>query len=676
MLSRYWATAASSAGCGGLLCANAAGLDVSSAVAVEATTTRRFGEAATRAGIIVAALVATLVFWIGYDGGTYGLEARLTLAVGVIWTGALTVVSGIWPARRLPRPALATGALLAGFALFALASTAWATSAESAFSEFDRDVLYVGVFVLVAGLATVVDRARIADGIAVGIVALAVCALASRFFPHVVSAGEVQTLLPTAHARLSYPIEYWNGLAILLALACPLLLRAAVAEATLAAGLALAPIPALGAAIYLTSSRGGAVAAVVGVAAFVAFSGRRTLALVAIGVAALGTAAAVEVVRARPGLVDPPLGTNPPGADGRDAAVLVMLACLATGLALAYIRRYARDLSVSRRTGVALASVAVAAIVAGVALAHPVRRFDDFRKPPLPAPAGQADFVQSHLLSSSGSGRWQFWAAAVSEFRSRPLGGRGAGSYEAWWAAHGSLSAFVRNAHSLYLETLGELGLVGFLLLAGAFLTALGAGARLVLTSRGSERTTGAAALASFVAFAVAAGYDWVWQIAAVAVVGVACLSLAVVGSGSAGGTRTRPRGRVRLAAAAAGIVLLAAQVLPLLSQLSIGDSQAAVRRGDTTAAVGDALAARDLEPWASSPYLQLALVAEQAGDLAAAHTWISDALARDDGDWRLWLVAGRIEAKQGLVRLAGQSLRRAVKLNPRSPLFASARGR
>jgi Tfp pilus assembly protein PilF len=45
-------------------------------------------------------------------------------------------------------------------------------------------------------------------------------------------------------------------------------------------------------------------------------------------------------------------------------------------------------------------------------------------------------------------------------------------------------------------------------------------------------------------------------------------------------------------------------------------------------------------------------------------------AIARDRRDWRLWLASARIETKLGHVDAANGSLRRAVALNPRSPLF------
>jgi Tfp pilus assembly protein PilF len=117
-------------------------------------------------------------------------------------------------------------------------------------------------------------------------------------------------------------------------------------------------------------------------------------------------------------------------------------------------------------------------------------------------------------------------------------------------------------------------------------------------------------------------------------------------------------------------LLVIGISAIPWLAELKIGASQAAVRRGDGAAAAAAALAARNLEPWASSPYLQLALVSEQAGSLRAARTWMDRALARDPGDWRLWLVAARIDTKLGRSEHARRELARAIQLNPRSPLF------
>jgi Tfp pilus assembly protein PilF len=78
------------------------------------------------------------------------------------------------------------------------------------------------------------------------------------------------------------------------------------------------------------------------------------------------------------------------------------------------------------------------------------------------------------------------------------------------------------------------------------------------------------------------------------------------------------------------------------------------------------------VQPWAASPHLQLALVREQTGDLLAARDEIASAIDDDRSDWRLWLVQARLETKSGAIDRARSSLRHAMRLNPRSPLFAS----
>jgi Tfp pilus assembly protein PilF len=112
--------------------------------------------------------------------------------------------------------------------------------------------------------------------------------------------------------------------------------------------------------------------------------------------------------------------------------------------------------------------------------------------------------------------------------------------------------------------------------------------------------------------------------------------------------------------------------VLPLLTQLALQESQQAVRADDPAGALEHALDARQLQPWAAAPYLQLALVHEVRGDLPAASVAIEEAIERDPENWRMWLVAARIETSSGRIAEARSRLARAVELNPRSPLFAS----
>ena len=122
------------------------------------------------------------------------------------------------------------------------------------------------------------------------------------------------------------------------------------------------------------------------------------------------------------------------------------------------------------------------------------------------------------------------------------------------------------------------------------------------------------------------------------------------------------------VASVAVAWLLIAAQTIPLLAQTEIGESQAAVARGDSVTAKSAAMKARRIQPWATSPALQLALVMEQEGNLVQASAWIREAIKHDKTNWSLWLISTRIDVKRGEVGKAKQSLRRTIELNPRSP--------
>jgi len=83
--------------------------------------------------------------------------------------------------------------------------------------EFNRAALYLGVFVVVTSAAGLgIDRW--ATGLGIGIGTIAAVALVSRLLPGSFPAGDLPTFLPGSVTRLSFPLGYWNGLAIFLAL--------------------------------------------------------------------------------------------------------------------------------------------------------------------------------------------------------------------------------------------------------------------------------------------------------------------------------------------------------------------------------------------------------------------------------------------------------------------------
>jgi tetratricopeptide (TPR) repeat protein len=193
-----------------------------------------------------------------------------------------------------------------------------------------------------------------------------------------------------------------------------------------------------------------------------------------------------------------------------------------------------------------------------------------------------------------------------------------------------------------------------------------------------------AAMVGVLAAFVVAAGIDWMWELSIVGLVAVAALGI-LVGRATAApraGTEPAPahpagrahlRGRgLRVAGVAAALGAIVCAALPMLSQQRLEESRAAAARGDTAAAIEAADDARAVQPWASSPYLQLALLEEQDGNLRQANRYVGEALERDSSDWATWLVAARVQTKAGFIGRGRRSLREAERLNRRSELFDS----
>ena len=129
-----------------------------------------------------------------------------------------------------------------------------------------------------------------------------------------------------------------------------------------------------------------------------------------------------------------------------------------------------------------------------------------------------------------------------------------------------------------------------------------------------------------------------------------------------------------RVALLSFGAAILLAQVDLYAANARLVASEDAAARGDLSAARAAARQAHALEPWAASPALQVALVDEARGQLPEAERWVRRALRLDDSDWRTWLVAARIETKNGDLGNARFSIVRAWSINPNSPVMAALR--
>ncbi|HLY49018.1 MAG TPA: O-antigen ligase family protein [Solirubrobacteraceae bacterium] len=629
----------------------------------------------------IRVLAGGLVLYLGLNGGGYGVVVHSQVGIVVWWIVLIGAAWGLLPAARLSRVGWGTFALFGAFVAWTALGLSWSISSERSLADLSLVAGYLGVLVL--GLALHADRARAlrqtTPALAAAIVVVGILALVSRLHPGLfAAASQTGSFLPGTARRLAWPLDYWNALAALLAFGLPLLLVLATSARTLyAQAAAAAGIPVVVLAGYLTFSRGGAIAGAVAVVVFLALAPERLPKVVTTLAAGAGSALLISAASHRAAL-EQGLLSAAARHQGASLVLPILLVCAGVALAQVGIGLAARRmrpglLSISpRRAGLllggALCALVVLALLAGAPtkLSHAWR---DFKALP-PTSLKHASIDRFSNLSSNG--RYQLWKGAVDATRGHTLAGSGPGTFQLLWLPRAPRSvSYVQNAHSLYFETLAELGVVGLALLVAFLVAVVVAAIRAVVQSRYAARTRAAGAAAALVTFAVSAASDWIWQVPVlpVAFLLIAGAVLAPATPGGRGGVRFRVG--IRAGAAALALACLIAIAIPLATANAVSASQAAASSGDSAVALRDARAAAQIEPAAASPQVQLALVQEFRGDIPAALAAARRA-ARDEPDnWSTWLILSRLEAEAGRPRAAIKALRRARALNPTSPLFA-----
>jgi hypothetical protein len=583
------------------------------------------------------------------------------------------ILLGAGSAANLGKPFRWVAGLLGGLVIWSALSSFWSGSIELSVIEADRVLVYLGVF-LAAFLLVQTDesRERFAEGIAIAVAIVVLMGLGSRLLPHVI---EVSESLGTG-SRLRYPLGYWNANGALSGIAVAMSLwMSRQARWQALRWLAMAVIPALLLTLYFTYSRGALVILVLGVACLLALSRDRLWLLATAAIGCLGALPAVLAVQAHDSLANNV--ASQATVDQGVTVLLVLVAGIAIAVALfALLRRL--EGAGGERTGRAVAlsrdprmlravalSVAVLAVAAAVLVGG--RAWSQFTTSDV---ASSQDPAQ-RLSEFSGTGRSDFWRVAIDAFEEKPVAGHGAGTYVFSWNKLRSIDIAVHNAHSLYLQAFAELGLIGGFLVIGLVLAALWFAFAAYRAAPYPRREAFAALFTAMLLFAVGAGFDWFWQLGAVgaifflaagALVGARCGQL---------GDRGTP-GRSRFGWAVGGLVIawLAAIALigPVLVSREISDSQRAVAAGNLPSAVDHAESARSIEPWAASPYLQLGLVAERAGEYPRATEMLSKAIEREERNWQLYALRSRVEGEAGEAAAARRDLEQARHLNPLAP--------
>jgi tetratricopeptide (TPR) repeat protein len=639
--------------------------------------------------LVGSVLPFALVLYLALRGGGYDSIVYGEVGIAVWWLLLLGALVGILPATRIPRAGWVALALLAAFAAWTALGITWSESAERSAAEAGRVAAYLGVFALALAAQGRDGLRRTVNAFAAAIALVGVLALLSRLHPAWFPADDAARLLPRElGSRLNYPLNYWNGLAALIVMGIPLLLGIAVrAQHLVTRALAAATLPAMVLTIFYTFSRGGVLVLGVALLGFIALYPRRLAALPTLLVAGAGSAILIAGGTQRDALQERVL-SDAAHVQGDEMLAMALVVCAGVGLvqvAIALSAQYGLGPrpKVTRRRHAALAvGAACTAVVIGLVAGLPGEVADRWTE--TDESVGNA-LGSERLQSVSTQSRRMYWEAALDANATAPLVGIGPGAYEYWWARNSVPGVpFARDAHSLYVETLAELGIIGLVLLLLAMGAVLAACMRRALGARPERRLVLAPATASCVAFVAFAGIDWLWELAVLPVTFL-LLVAAIIGpeamSGAASGADRAleprpphsPRGRAatRIGLGALAVLALIAITLPHASTVLVRNSGEQLRSGELDSALDSAEMAETVEPYAATPKLEQALVLERSGKLAAAATAASDATRSEPTNWRTWLVLAGIEARRERAASAIDAYREAHRLNSRSSVFA-----
>jgi O-antigen ligase len=603
--------------------------------------------------IVFTAVAATAVANGGYFPSEWGWP---TLAFVVLVAGVVIVADTIaW--TRLDW-AMVGG--LVGFVAWTALSALWAPGAGLPLKAAQLALVYATGVTAYLAFGSRRSAPVLPVGMLCAVLPVAAYALATRVVPDHVGSFDSTT----GGYLLAVPVGYSNALGFLCAIAALVALgvvaegRRLAARAAAAAALLLL-VPTL----YFTFSRGAAAAFVFGLIV-AALCDRRRLRFTMVLLVTLPLPLLGAWLGSRsPALSEVGHSLEDAAREGhRLLAVLVALAIAQAGVVVGLARLERRLIVDGRRRRAYVASLmmlAVAVAAVGVArIGNPVsfagRTTDAFRSDAAPSSGS----LNSRLVNLSSDYRLDYWSAAWHEVREHPMLGAGANEYRRYWLRYRPTSSGVLNAHSLYLETLADLGPVGLLLLLVALVVPLVAAAR----ARAGPLVP--AATGAYVAFLAHAGIEWDWQLPVVVLAGLACGAALVLSARPEAAARPL-RNRVRLAALAAVVPLSAFVFVTQLGNDALSASETAAAADEEASAAAEARRARRWLPWSAEPWQRLGEAQLAAGHIGAAARSFRESVERDPDEWSTWLDLAL--ATSGQERAEARD--RAIELNPRGPV-------
>jgi O-antigen ligase len=624
--------------------------------------------------IALMLLPGALVVFMGFNAGGYFPAAPAVAAIVLAQILLVRIVRSRNPFEGLAHATLVAIGALGLYAALTLASALWSHSSGRALIEFDRACLYLLVLILFGTVRASASNMRwLIRGLALGASIVCLAGLISRVAPDV-----WHTAPDVANERLSYPVTYWNTLGLLAALGIVLALHltCTLGERRSVRVLAAAVLPLLVATLFFTFSRGAIAAGAVGLVVYVLVA--RPSALLSGVLATAPPTAALILIAYHANLLDTVDPTTPTAVSQGHrvalAALVCVVACAALRLGLAaqldpHLRRSGREPWMSARARVAtIGGAATAAVVVMLALGVPQGLAHDWDRFLSGAtPRGNHGDLRQRLSDPANNGRSLLWQVALKGFAAAPAHGRGAGMYQTIWDQQRPRFGYNVNAHSLYLQTMAELGIPGLVLLVvllGAILGGLG------VRARGPRRSLYGALLAGGVIWAMHAGVDWDWEMPVVTLGFFAAAGLAL-SSDRRAGPGWLPAHNTRLTLALLCLLTLVAPVSLIGSQSRLGDAERALYASNCAVAAPAALSSigwLDLRP---EPYEIVGFCDLRRGLPRLGVTAMQAAVRHDPRSWEAYYALAIAQASAGID--PWRSAVTALRLNPLEPLTRQA---